>query len=78
MPIYDYRCSSCKKHYDIYHRSKEIIENIVCPACGSNEYVKLISAPMISISTSSSGASQDCDSCSDNVAPTCSGGMCGL
>ncbi len=43
MPIYEYRCNSCgaeKEH--LQKMSDEAIA--VCPACGSGDYIKLISA----------------------------------
>ncbi len=43
MPIYEYRCNSCgaeKEH--LQKMSDEAIA--VCPACGSDDYIKLISA----------------------------------
>jgi putative FmdB family regulatory protein len=47
MPVFDYRCKKCNTNYDILHKGKEIIEDIQCPACGSQLHVKLISAPSI-------------------------------
>lgn len=43
MPIYEYRCNSCgaeKEH--LQKMSDEAIP--MCPACGSDDYIKLISA----------------------------------
>lgn len=36
MPVYDYRCTSCNSTYDIFHKGKELTNDIVCPKCGSN------------------------------------------
>ena len=73
MPIFDYQCNDCGKIYDVYHKGKELVEDIVCPSCGATSYKKLISAPMVSMgSTSSSDSSSSCDTGS------CCGGSCGL
>ncbi|MEI8385657.1 MAG: zinc ribbon domain-containing protein [Nitrosomonadaceae bacterium] len=43
MPIYEYRCSSCGSENE--HLQKLSDASIaVCPACGSDSYIKLISA----------------------------------
>ncbi len=43
MPIYEYRCTSCG--FENEHLQKLNDGPIsICPACGSNEYKKLISA----------------------------------
>lgn len=43
MPIYEYRCNSCG--YEKEHLQKISDTPIsVCPACGSADYIKLISA----------------------------------
>ena len=45
MPIYDYRCRDCSKEYDVFHRGKEVAEDIVCPGCGSKKATRLVSVP---------------------------------
>ncbi len=43
MPIYEYRCNSCGSEKE--HLQKMSDEPIaVCPACGGDDYIKLISA----------------------------------
>lgn len=77
MPIYDYRCSDCGKTYDVFHKVREVKEDIICPECNSTEHVRLISAPSISMkgSSSSSSFSDQMPSCADG---SCCGGSCGL
>jgi len=54
MPIYDFRCKDCGKVSEIFLRSAG--ETARCPACGSNNVEKLISASyMIKMDSSSSG-----------------------
>lgn len=78
MPIYDYLCTKCNHRFDIFYIGKEIVENIVCPNCGSKEYKKLFSAPLLNFAKSNTTSS--CDSCSDNTPSYggCSSGVCGL
>ncbi|MBZ0093454.1 MAG: FmdB family zinc ribbon protein [Burkholderiales bacterium] len=40
MPIYDYRCSDCKKTFELLVRGSEIPS---CPGCGSLQLEKQIS-----------------------------------
>lgn len=73
MPIYDYRCDDCGSTYDVFHKVREVAEDIVCPSCQSTKHTRLISAPSISMN-SASGAVR-----SDAPAPgCCMGGACGL
>ena len=71
MPIYDYRCDECGKPYDVYHKVKEVAEDIVCPSCGSARHTRLISAPSFSMG----GKQSEVPSCSDG---SCCGGACSL
>jgi putative FmdB family regulatory protein len=69
MPIYDYRCDACGKTYDVFHKVREVIDDVVCPSCESKEHTRLLSAPNVSMGGSSS----------TDFAPSCStgGGCCG-
>lgn len=74
MPIYDYKCNGCDKTYDVFHKVREVIDDVVCPSCTSKEHTRLLSAPNVAMGH---GSSLD-------VAPSCStdsgccGGTCGL
>ncbi|HVN49468.1 MAG TPA: zinc ribbon domain-containing protein [Bacteroidota bacterium] len=74
MPIYDYRCTKCETVYDVFHKGKEIQEDIVCPSCGSTEHKKLMSVPSVQIHESS-GSCSSAPSCESGG---CCGGACGL
>lgn len=68
MPTYDYQCGACGVQYDVFHKVHEVIEDVVCPSCGSENHTRLISAPAVT-----HGKQQD-------FAPPegcCGGGMCG-
>lgn len=74
MPVFDYQCNDCGKLYDVYHKGKELVEDIVCPSCGGTGYKKMMSAPMVSMGSSSApdNSSSSCDTGS------CCGGSCGI
>jgi putative FmdB family regulatory protein len=44
MPIYEYRCESCGFQKDHLQKMSDA-PLTTCPSCGSNHYVKQISAP---------------------------------
>ncbi len=72
MPIYDYKCGSCGKTYDVFHKVREVTEDIICPSCGSTSHTRLLSAPSISMGSKSSNEYSSCEPGS------CCGGSCGL
>jgi putative FmdB family regulatory protein len=43
MPIYEYRCESCGFQKDHLQKMNDAVLT-TCPSCGSNHYVKQISA----------------------------------
>ena len=43
MPVYEYRCSDCRKRSSIFFRSFSDVSQPVCPHCGSANMGKLIS-----------------------------------
>jgi putative FmdB family regulatory protein len=73
MPTYDYQCKECGKTYDVFHKVREVAEDIICPACNSGKHVRLIGAP--SFSMKGSGGSSSEPSCTDG---SCCGGSCGV
>ena len=44
MPIYEYKCSKCKKSFSVLQKTGTTEEDTVCPDCGSNVVKKLFSA----------------------------------
>lgn len=71
MPIYDYRCDECGKTYDIFHKVREVEEDVVCPTCGSTKHTRLLSAPSFAMKS----AQAEVPSCANGG---CCGGSCGL
>ncbi len=73
MPIYDYRCNNCGGLYDVYHKVREIQEDVICPSCSSRDHRKLMSVPYVAVA---SPASKKADSCS--MGDSCCGGVCSV
>ncbi len=73
MPIYDYVCRKCGARFDILHKTREIEEDVVCPACGSKEHRRLMSVSAISMG----GRSDPAPRC-EGPSCGCSGGSCNL
>ena len=44
MPIYEYVCRDCKKHFEVLTTSSGTTETVKCPECGSLDVTKTISA----------------------------------
>lgn len=44
MPIYEYRCRSCKRRLTVFVRSVSTSSPEACPHCGGKELVRLISS----------------------------------
>lgn len=73
MPIFDYRCRECGSLYDIFHKVREVTEDVICPSCGSHQYKKLMSAPFVAVGSSpAKKAAESCD-----MGDACCGGVCG-
>jgi putative FmdB family regulatory protein len=76
MPVFDYQCTNCDASYDVYHKGAERKEDVVCPSCGSSYHKKLISAPAVSMGSSS--ARTDYSGSTSCETGGCCGGACGL
>jgi putative FmdB family regulatory protein len=75
MPVYDYRCTQCGTMYDIYHKVREVKEDVICPSCASREHTKLISVPGPSVANSSADKPT---SCACDMGGECCGGACSM
>ena len=42
MPIYDYRCASCRRRISLLFQTYAAAENAACPLCGSHELARLV------------------------------------
>lgn len=43
MPIYEYRCGSCRRRVSVFFRSLSSVTEPVCPRCGSRDLTRLMS-----------------------------------
>lgn len=75
MPVYDYRCTQCGMSYDVYHKGKEKVEDVVCPSCSSREHKRLMSVASVAVGGSSGtgAASHACE-----MGGECCGGGCSM
>lgn len=44
MPLYDYQCLDCDKHFEVFCKVSDTAD-IKCEACGSSNIKKAVSAP---------------------------------
>ena len=44
MPLYEYRCGRCKKHFDVTQSVHARAEDTVCPFCQAQEATRLMSS----------------------------------
>ena len=76
MPIYEFQCPKCSKRFETLIRKQADENSLVCPACGSKNLKKLLSAcGLISRGENTSGSSlssgSSCGSCSASNCSTC-------
>ncbi|HKE22122.1 MAG TPA: zinc ribbon domain-containing protein [Bryobacteraceae bacterium] len=43
MPLYEYRCQKCGKHFEMLRRIAEADRDLECPDCRSAEVERLLS-----------------------------------
>ena len=43
MPVYEYKCTECNTKFDVFHRTTNTDEKVVCPECKSSNNKKLLS-----------------------------------
>lgn len=77
MPIYEYKCNSCGKKFEFFHKSIKSEKNVNCTECNSSEIKKVFSKFAASVSESSSFGSYQSSS-ETSSSGCCSGGMCNL
>lgn len=73
MPIYEYRCSKCKKEFEVL--VFRATEKVQCKFCGSKKIKKMLSSFGIggnsSISGNSSNIGKSCTGCSGGSCSSC-------
>ena len=45
MPIYEYRCQNCQRHFSVFWRTFSTADDtkVICKRCGSSDIVRLVS-----------------------------------
>lgn len=76
MPTYEYKCADCGKQYDIFHKVREVADDVLCPSCGSMKHTRLMS--MTSMAMAGESASSFADTSSSCETGSCCGGSCGI
>ena len=72
MPLFEYLCEECNEKYDIYHKTSEKPEDIICPHCSSKKHIKQFSTFSATVTNPiSNSRPENCHSC-------CNSQMCGL
>jgi putative FmdB family regulatory protein len=75
VPIFEYRCLECQRDYEVFHKGRELLEDVVCPGCGSLQARKLMSVAAIA----AHGASRPApEGCAGDDRGGCCGGSCGM
>lgn len=64
MPIYEYKCSKCKRSFSVLQKTGTSEKDTGCPDCGSNAVKKLLSA-------------FSCSAGGNTFSPSASGRACG-
>ncbi|WP_367359154.1 FmdB family zinc ribbon protein [Syntrophus buswellii] len=67
MPIYEFRCKSCGKDFEVLFFSISEKREVLCPDCNSDEVEKLMS---VFGGTSGSTSSSSCSTCSSSSCST--------
>jgi len=44
MPIYEYRCGACEKHFDATQSVHARPEDTICPSCNAQQATRLLSS----------------------------------
>jgi putative FmdB family regulatory protein len=78
MPIYDYKCNDCGRTYDVFHKVREVADDVICPSCESRNHTRLLSAPNVSVGGGSSSSFGDYSAAPSCETGGCCGGSCGV
>ncbi|MFA6455916.1 MAG: zinc ribbon domain-containing protein [Bacteroidota bacterium] len=78
MPTYEYRCTECSKEYDVFHKVREVAEDIICPSCGSTAHTRMMSVTGMSMNSYSSSMSSTYSSADTCSSGNCCGGSCNV
>jgi putative FmdB family regulatory protein len=71
MPIYEYKCNSCGKHYEQLRRMSDADSSLECPGCHSAKVSRQLSS--FATSTGHSSSPAPAGGCGMGA---CGGGQC--
>lgn len=77
MPIYEYTCQDCQKHFDARRTMADADMPIACPKCGGMHAKRGLSRFMVMGSSKSSGSDFSAGGGGGGGCSGCSGGSCG-
>jgi putative FmdB family regulatory protein len=78
MPTYEYRCEECSSQYEVFHKVREVENDVICPACGSSSHRRLMSLTGMSMTGYASSASSSYNSADSCSSGSCCGGSCNI
>lgn len=76
MPTYEYKCAECSTGYDIFHKVREVADDVICPSCGSLKHTRLMSVTSMAMAGSTSSTFADASSSCESG--SCCGGSCAI
>ncbi|HHV06039.1 MAG TPA: zinc ribbon domain-containing protein [Anaerolineaceae bacterium] len=72
MPLYEYECQSCGKHFELLRSICQADQPAKCPACANNDSKRLISlVNAYSAGRNLGQGSASCSSCSSHNCGSC-------
>jgi putative FmdB family regulatory protein len=78
MPVFEYKCSSCDKKFEVLHKSSVNQNQVSCPDCNSKKTTKLFSSFSPSVQSHSHESECSKGNCNIPTGSCCSGGQCSL
>jgi len=78
MPVYEYKCNTCQKRFEVFHKTVTKIDEVNCPECNSKDIKKLLSGFSAKVTNISGVYGCHNGSCDPGVSGSCcSSGNCG-
>lgn len=75
MPLYEFRCNSCRKDFEELIRNETDFQRLECPHCSSRDLRRLLSPfglnPSPGTVTSFSSGGSACNTCATRSCDTC-------
>ncbi len=78
MPVFEYRCADCNNKFEVFHKSTNHQDEVVCPSCNSSNNKKLLSSFSASFEGSTSSPDSYSNSSDTGYSGGCASGICGI